>query len=152
MKRLRLMAMKASCRQVFKKVFGVNCDDDFIGKETADPADVLAFEAYGFPEPEANNLLFDFRNGPRTPWNNAVVDILVTLLAKTSSVSKPEAYLAELVEERYGRVRASWMTGQPRTTDQGVSESPAAMENRMVRAKDAQLKNARRRERRKSVS
>lgn len=151
MKRLRLMAMKASCRKVFKEVFGVNCDGDFIRKETADPADVLAFEVYGDPEPDVNNLLFDFRSGAQSTWNSAVVDILVTLLANTSSVSKPDAYLVELVEERYGRVRASWRTGQLQTY-QGVSETPAAMEERVLKAKDEQLQIARRRERRKSVS
>jgi hypothetical protein len=146
------MAVKATCRSVFKKVFNVSCDDDFIGKETADPDDVEAFEVHGHPEPDVNNLLFDFRNGAQSTWNNAVVDILVALIAQRSIVVKPESYLVELVVERYRRVRTSWLHGQPRTMAQGVSETPAAMEDRLVRAKDVQLKIARRRERRKKVS
>jgi hypothetical protein len=144
------MSMKASCRDLFKHVFQVNNDDDFIGKPTADPNHVRAFEAYGHPAPNPAELVFDFRSGPQSTWNREVINILVWKLQM--DLSKSEAYLVDIVEERYGRVRASWKRGQPRTTDEGISETPGAMEVRVQRDKEDQLKNARKRERRKTVS
>jgi hypothetical protein len=146
------MALKATCRQVFKDEFGVNNDDDFVGKESADPADVREFEACGYPRPDENNLIFDFKSGPRSDWNAAVVDILVEKLRDRSTIPKSDAYLVDLVEERYGRIRLSWKRSLPRTTDEGVKETPDTWEDRILKDKELQLKNARRRERRKTVS
>jgi hypothetical protein len=143
------MSMKASCRKLFKDVFHVKNDDEFIGKPTADPNHVKSFELYGFPAPNPDDLVFDFRNGPQTDWNKEVINILVRKLQ--TEMTKSEAYLTDLVEERYGRVRSSWGRGQPRTYE-GTSETPAAMEDRVRNVKEVQLKTARRRERRKAVS
>jgi hypothetical protein len=143
------MSMKAKCRKLFKEVFRVKNDDDFIGKPTADPNHVKLFELYGQPAPNPSDPVFDFRNGPRTTWNKEVINILVWKLR--NEMTSSEAYLTELVEERYGRARASWGRGQLRRYE-GTSETPDAMEDRVWRGKEVQLKTARRRERRKTVS
>jgi hypothetical protein len=151
-----LMVMQGLCREIFKKAFDVNGDDDWIAKESVDPSVVRSFETCGYPKPDEDNLLFDFRHGHDSMWNDAVVNILVRKLQESCRPPifppKPESYLADLVQDRYRRVRAAWRHGLPRTTDEGILETPDALEDRLVRGKDHQLKTARRRERRTAVS
>lgn len=87
-----------------------------------------------------------------------MVDILAKKIEKARSRSSykiPErssAYIVDLVEEKYKRIRGFWKRGQPQRIDLDVLETPQQVEARLVESKTRRLVKARTRERRIHVS
>lgn len=87
-----------------------------------------------------------------------MIDILAKKIEKARGRSRykiPErspAYIVDLVEEKYKRIRGFWKRGQPQHVDPDVLETPQQVEARLVESKAYRLTKARTRERRIHVS
>ena len=90
-------------------------------------------------------------------WNQAVVDNLLTEIKETSEqegwpIQRSNAYVRELITERYKRLRTVWRDAQPNITDKGTLETPAETEERVALRREAMMKEAWQTTRRRSVS
>ena len=143
-------------RDVFKKAFHVDGDDDFMGHESVDPTLVKAYESGG-AGPDKRNLRFDMTSGPKHQWNRAVLMILMKKLKKACKESRlrvperSEAYYLDILSDRYKRARVAWKRAQPKLTDGDTLETPAEVEERLLKGKETQLRQARTKERRVAV-
>lgn len=142
---------------MFKEAFNVDRDDGFMEKPTADPG-LVTTHSKGQLELDENALCFDMTQGHMSPWNAAVLEILVKRLKRACRQSKyklperPLEYFEDIIRERFKRARNSWKRGMARLTDGDILETPEEVEARILASKDAQLAKARKRERRVAVS
>ncbi|KAG2738860.1 hypothetical protein P692DRAFT_20882259 [Suillus brevipes Sb2] len=104
-------------RCLFKDVFNIAQDADFIIHEPVVREEVYSYEYEDDPGPDLKNLTFDLRNGSKTPWNS----------------------------QRRISLRMIWMATQPKVTVKGILETPVEVEKRLVTKKDETLKATRRR-------
>ncbi|KAG2744761.1 hypothetical protein P692DRAFT_20877833 [Suillus brevipes Sb2] len=142
-------------RRLFKDVFSISQDSDFMLHEPASHDDVYAYEYEDGPGPNCNRLAFDLKGGPKSPWNDKVVGLLLEELhRRVNQESWPfrrsEAYFKEVLQERYKRLRTVWIAAQPKVTAKGGLETPAEVEQRLIMKKDESLKVTRQTTRRKN--
>ncbi|KAH7917377.1 hypothetical protein BV22DRAFT_979951, partial [Leucogyrophana mollusca] len=106
------------------------------------------------PGPNGDDLRWDMRGQPSSEWNKRVVNILLEKLLqkkekeKWSLPERSDAYFADAIREKFGRVRTIWRAAQPRMTEDDELENENDVEERMIANKDQQLKRARMNERR----
>lgn len=111
----------------------------------------------GREEPDPDHLCFDLRKGVDSPWNDCVLRILVDEIKVARKASKykipkrSDAYLLDMVQERYLRARTSWKETVPRYTIDNKMETPGEVESRVLTEKEKKEKSARCRERRVAV-
>ncbi|KAG2108146.1 hypothetical protein BD769DRAFT_1675405 [Suillus cothurnatus] len=72
-------------RRLFKDVFKIAQDADFIIHETANREDVYLYEYEDGPGPDLKNLAFDLKNGFKTPWNSKIIDLLLEEIQRRCS-------------------------------------------------------------------
>ncbi|KAF8582889.1 hypothetical protein K439DRAFT_1617929 [Ramaria rubella] len=112
---------------LFKDIFQIEQNSDFIAHESAPAEQVLAHEA-GKIQPNPDDLHFDMWHGPETPWNSIVLNILLQkLMAEKEKAhwdlpDRSAAYDSTLLEERYIQAKTAWRDGQPKRTDTGEEE------------------------------
>ncbi|KAG1775116.1 hypothetical protein EV702DRAFT_946811, partial [Suillus placidus] len=132
-------------RRFFKDVFSISQDSDFMLHEPASHDDVYAYEYEDGPGPNCNRLAFDLKGGPKSPWNDKVVGLLLEELHRRVDqeswpFQRSEAYFKEVLQDRYKRLRTVWMAAQPKFTAMGGLETPAEVEQRLTTKKDESLK------------
>ncbi|KAF8579426.1 hypothetical protein K439DRAFT_1620546 [Ramaria rubella] len=71
----RTMHLMHVCN-LFKDIFQIEQNSDFIAHESAPAEQVLAHKA-GKIQPNPDDLHFDMWHGPETPWNSVVLNILL---------------------------------------------------------------------------
>ncbi|KAG2752470.1 hypothetical protein P692DRAFT_20871946 [Suillus brevipes Sb2] len=120
-------------RRLFKDVFNISQDIDFMLHEVASPEDVYSYEYEDGPGPNCKDIAFDLRHGSKSPWNDKVIGLLLK-------------NCGEGVTERTGHFKAA----QPKVTPKGGLETPAEVEQRLIAKKDEVLKAARQNTRRKN--
>ncbi|TDL13165.1 hypothetical protein BD410DRAFT_847262 [Rickenella mellea] len=141
-------------RVIFKETFNVDGDDGFVLHETALPELVLAHqEGMANDEPNKDDLHFDMTAGPDSEWNAAVIQILLEKLQDACEGvdgldSRSDAYLVDILKDKYARVRAVYLKGTPRMKESGKNETAREVAGRVKRDKDSANKKARTRERR----
>jgi hypothetical protein len=140
---------------VFKDALEINQDDDIVNHHAADPDKVQGHNQGWGPGPDDNDIRFDMNGGLKSEWNNAVFRLLLNRsleLKKDDNLpERSEAYIKDLIEERFKRLRILWKACQPRATDSGKPETRDELEDRINHKKDAELKNARHATRRRNV-
>ncbi|KAG1880916.1 hypothetical protein F4604DRAFT_1547564, partial [Suillus subluteus] len=107
--------------------------------------DVYAYEYEDSPGPNCNRLAFDLKGGPKSPWNDKVVGLLLEELHRRGDQEswpfrRSEAYFKEVLQDRYKCLRTVWMAAQPKVTAKGGLETPAEVEQRLITKKDESLK------------
>ena len=148
--------MQAEIRRLFKDVFKITQDTDFVAHIPAFADDVHAFEYEDGAGPDPDNLAFDLAHGTTSLWNSAVVEILLRMFQKRSSeekwlVTKPDNYVRLDLKNRYKKLRTAWLRGQPKLTRNGVLETPAEVEARLLEQMARLGKESRQATRRRNV-
>lgn len=143
-------------RRLFKDVFNISQDVDFILHQVASHEDVYSYEYEDGPGPNCKDLAFDLKCGSKSPWNDKVIGLLLEELRRRGDrenwpFQRSEAYFREILQERYKRLRTIWTAAQPKVTAKGGLETPAEVEQRLIAKKDEVLKAARQNTRRKNV-
>ncbi|KAG2100706.1 uncharacterized protein F5147DRAFT_537193, partial [Suillus discolor] len=121
-------------RHLFKDVFNISQDADFILHQAASHEDVYIYEYKDSPGPNCKDLIFDLKCGSKSPWNNKVIGFLL------EELQRREAYFREVLQTRYKRLHTVWTAAQPKVTAKGGVESPAEVEQRLIVKKDETLK------------
>ncbi|KAG1761637.1 hypothetical protein EDD22DRAFT_752405, partial [Suillus occidentalis] len=119
--------------RLFKDIFSISQDSNFMLHEPASHDDIYAYEYEDSPGPNCNHLTFDLKGGPKSPWNNKVVGLLLEELHR-------RAYFKEVLQDRYKHLRTVWIAAQPKVTAKGGLETPAEVEQRLIMKKDESLK------------
>ncbi|KAG2054469.1 hypothetical protein BDR06DRAFT_854248, partial [Suillus hirtellus] len=118
--------------------------------------DVYAYEYEDGPGPNCKHLAFDLKGGPKSPWNDKVIGLLLEELQRRGDQEswpfrRSEAYFKEVLQDRYKRLRTVWMAAQPKVTAKGGLETPEEVEQRLITKKDEALKVTRQTTRRKNT-
>ncbi|KAG1761270.1 hypothetical protein EDD22DRAFT_740486, partial [Suillus occidentalis] len=125
-------------RRLFKDVFKIAQDADFIIHEPAGREEVYSYEYEDGPGPNLKNLTFDLRNGFKTPWNGKIIDLLLEEIQKRCNeeqwpFQRSEAYFKEILHDRYKRLRTIWTAAQPKLIETlgegGMSSEESDVEN-----------------------
>ncbi|KAG1865296.1 hypothetical protein F4604DRAFT_1538517, partial [Suillus subluteus] len=126
-------------RRLFKDVFSISQDSDFMLHEPASHDDVYAYEYEDGPGPNCNRLAFDLKGGPKSPWNDKVVGLLLEELHRRGDQEswpfrRSETYFKEVLQDRYKRLRTVWMAAQPKKLvrtlgEAGMSSEESDVEN-----------------------
>ena len=129
---------------------------DFTAIDSAPTSDVDAFEEEDGDGPDPDNLTFDLRHSYNSPWNAAVIELLLRAFQKTAKekqwpVQKPDNYVRELLKNRYKKLRTAWLKGQPRLTRNGALETPEEVEARLISEMSRHGKVSRQGTRRRNV-
>ncbi|KAG1908933.1 uncharacterized protein F5891DRAFT_922765, partial [Suillus fuscotomentosus] len=130
---------------LFKDMFNISQDANFIAHEAARREDVYSYEYEDGPGPDLKNLVFDTKNRSKTPWNSRIIDLLLGELWRRGDeerwpFTRSEAYFRKILRDRYKRLRTVWTCAQPKVTAKGVLETPAEVEERLITKKDKLLK------------
>ncbi|KIK29699.1 hypothetical protein PISMIDRAFT_6495 [Pisolithus microcarpus 441] len=142
-------------RDLFKEKFGYTQDVEFIMCASADSDDVRSYQYEDSPGPDLVSPLFDLRHNAKSPWNSAIIDTLTqNLQGKCAEENWPtprsDAYLREMIVDRYKRLRVTWKNAQPQLTDMGTLETPAETEARLLKQREQVLRETRQTTRRHS--
>ncbi|KIJ68876.1 hypothetical protein HYDPIDRAFT_25128 [Hydnomerulius pinastri MD-312] len=121
---------------LFKDRLGISQDADFITHAQAVLDDVHAYEYEDSPGPDLEALAFDLTQSYRSTWNSSILELLLCELQQRCDdqhwpVKKPDNYLREVLQNRYKKLRTTWMKAQPKLTKNGVQETPAEVEARL---------------------
>ncbi|KAG6375694.1 hypothetical protein JVT61DRAFT_3268 [Boletus reticuloceps] len=144
-------------RRLFKDEFGIMQDVDFVAHQPASLDDVQAYEHEDGPGPDPEQLAFDLSQGYNSPWNSSILESLLREFqarCKDESwpVKKSDNYVRQALRNRYKRLRTTWLRGQPRLTSNGIVETPAEVEERMLEHLKQLGKASRQNTRRRNVS
>ncbi|KAI5990353.1 hypothetical protein EDC04DRAFT_2541385, partial [Pisolithus marmoratus] len=142
-------------RDLFKEKFDFTQDMEFILCACADSDDVSSYQYEDGPGPDLATPLFDLRHNAKSAWNSAVIDILAQELKSKCTkeawlITRSDAYLRDMIVDRYKRLRTTWKNAQPRLTDIGTLETPAETEARLLMQREQVLKETRQTTRRHS--
>ncbi|KAG1885141.1 hypothetical protein F4604DRAFT_1676540 [Suillus subluteus] len=142
-------------RRLFKDVFNMSQDADFILHQAASREDVYSYEYEDGPGPDCEDLAFDLRCGSKSPWNDKVIGLLLEELQRRGDqeswpFQRSEPYFREILQDRYKRLRTVWTAAQPKVTAMGGLETPAEVEQRLITKKDETLKATHQTTRRKN--
>ncbi|KAF8530150.1 hypothetical protein BU17DRAFT_35500, partial [Hysterangium stoloniferum] len=134
-------------RALYKHVFYIQQDEDFIAHQTMPAEQVFHFKD-GENGPKPGGLHFDMQHGPETPWNTEVIEILLTKLKEMDvkenwGLPDKDDYLKTLLRAKYKWARPSWIDAQPRLMEMNVQETLDEVDNRMTAKKDVALRYAR---------
>jgi hypothetical protein len=141
---------------LFKDVFKIAQDADFIVHEAASREDVYSYEYEDGPGPDLRNPAFDLQGGAKTAWNSKIIDLLLAEIQTRCNeerwpFQRSEAYFREILHDRYKRLRTIWTAAQPKVTAKGTLETPLEVERRMIMKRDDILKATRQTTRRRNV-
>jgi hypothetical protein len=130
---------------LFKDVFKIAQDADFIIHETANRKDVYSYEYEDGPGPDLKNLAFDLKNGFKTTWNSKIIYFLLEEIQRRCSeerwpFQRSEAYFREILHDHYKHLCTIWTAVQPKITVKGTLETPTELEQRLIVKKDETLK------------
>ena len=91
---------------LFRKVFEMEQDNNFISHEIALPEHVRGSKVTG-SGPDPDDLHFDMREGPDSLWNSKVIDILLNQLHQAREqdewnlLERSDWYLQALIQQKY---------------------------------------------------
>jgi hypothetical protein len=147
-------------RKVFKDIFQIEQDEEFIGHLGASRAEIQNFLDDVGDGPDRDNLLFDLAGRHDSPWNKRVIEILADRLEEQRSVlprdkrppKRPRWYTEDLLMEKFKRCKIFWSRALPRQTDSGIRESADELQRRLNETKEKASKAQRQNTRRLNVS
>ncbi|KAF8579551.1 hypothetical protein K439DRAFT_1620445 [Ramaria rubella] len=130
---------------LFKDIFQIEQNSDFIAHESAPTEQVLAHKA-GKIQSNPDDLHFNMWHRPETLWNSVVLNILLQkLMAEKEKAhwdlpDRSAAYYSTLLEERYIWAKTAWRDGQPKRTDTGEEETSEDIATRLIDKRENYLK------------
>jgi len=151
---------KASVCKLFKDVFNVSQDEDFIYHESAQRLEVKDYEKGDGNGPSSDDLHFDMNNSSTSPWNAAVFEILGKKL-KAQREAQPvhlqppersEAYIKRMLMEKFKQCRHHWKLAQPKIAATSLRETAEEVGKRIDEKKDHDLEHQRHNMQRLSIS
>jgi len=133
-----LLYLQAEIQQLFKNVFKITQDTDFITHIPAFADDIHAFEYEDGPGPDPDNLAFNLVHGATSLWNSAVLEILLCkfqkcLLVEKWLVTKPDNYIRVDLQNQYKKLHTMWLREQHKLTCNGVLETRVKVEARQLK-------------------
>jgi hypothetical protein len=140
--------VKAAARDLFKALFGVEHDQDFVRQQSATREEVDAF-VHGIGDgPDPDDLRFDMDGEYNNAWNMTVIKVLVNTFEVVRARSaphkqipaRPESYLTNLLLEKFKRCKTYWKDGRPHITAGGTIETPQQLQQRLLVNYDASRK------------
>ncbi|KAF8575010.1 hypothetical protein K439DRAFT_1623904 [Ramaria rubella] len=143
----RTMHLMHVCN-LFKDIFQIEQNSDFIAHEHAPAEQVLAHKA-GKIQPNPDDLHFDMWHGPETPWNSVMLNILLQkLMAEKEKAhwdlpDRSAADYSTLLEERYIWAKTAWRDGRPKRTDTGEEETSEDITTHLIDKRENYLKATR---------
>lgn len=145
---------------MFKDVFKLSQDDDFVIQHGASAEEVNAFTTGRGAGPNPDNLRFDFIGRHSNAWNKTAVSLLAEEFERRRMLTaeplrlpkRPRAYVEKALTEKWQRCRQLWVNARPRMTDTGQIENEEQVEERISRRKADGMKSQRHNSRRTSVS
>lgn len=150
--------LKARVRTLFKDILKISQDEDFINHLEADPAMIIQFEEHGEPAPTLNDLHFDLLGDTHSIWNTTVFDMLRKefLERERSQLWQlpimSDDYIESIISDRFTRLKTVWMKGMRQLRLDGLTETDAEVQARLIESREVKLKSIRHRERRSTVS
>ncbi|KAG1906103.1 uncharacterized protein F5891DRAFT_907256, partial [Suillus fuscotomentosus] len=131
--------------RLFKDVFNISQDTDFILHQAASREDVYSYEYEDSPGPNCKALAFDLKHGAKSPWNNKVIRLLLEELQRRGDEEnwpfrRSDVYFREVLQVQYKCLCMVWMAAQPKVTAKGILETLAEVEQRLITKKDESLK------------
>lgn len=104
-------------QRLFKDVFNIAQDADFIIHEPVVREEVYSYEYEDGPGPDLKNLTFDLRNGSKTPWNSKIIDLLLEEIQKDALKSSGHSKGQRRISEKYFTTvtSACVRSGRPRS-------------------------------------
>ncbi|KAF8197677.1 hypothetical protein K438DRAFT_1967241 [Mycena galopus ATCC 62051] len=131
---------KRVLRDTKKAKCGVENDEQFVLKETATEAEVLACEG-GSLQPHLGDYRFDFNIGYRNSrWNQCILDkIIVLAQAEGKHLDPaPKEWLYDKLHAQMIRAREAWARPNPRgneSTEQSIARANAYREDRATKSR-----------------
>ncbi|KAI6136019.1 hypothetical protein F5141DRAFT_1208407 [Pisolithus sp. B1] len=124
-------------RCLFKEVFGITQDTNFIVHQLVPVDDMQAYEHEDGPGPDSDKLAFDLSKNHTSPWNAEVIKVLLCKLRKHCEdknwpIKQLDSYIQEILRYHYKKLCTMWLRGQPKLTCNGNSKTPAKVEARML--------------------
>jgi hypothetical protein len=150
---------QALARKLFKDVFDIEQDEDFLNHKSASPEQVQAFVDDSSGGPDSDDLHFDMIGPYNNVWNRRVIAALAEKFEEKRQAQpkhlrlpqRPVEYVEQLLVKRFERCRTHWLNQKPRVTDGGIKETQEQVEIRVNNAKRMERKNARHTTRRRNV-
>jgi hypothetical protein len=150
---------QASVRRLFKDVFRISQDEDFVDHITAGRQDVHDYEHADGEGPNKNDLHFDMERSPTSPWNKAILAILTDHLIEEREEQpvhlrpqvRPKPYISKMLLDKFRRCQKYWKAGRPQRIANGIQESYEDIEARLNEDGEKSRKYTRHNTRRRSV-
>ncbi|KIM56814.1 hypothetical protein SCLCIDRAFT_29331 [Scleroderma citrinum Foug A] len=138
----------AHVRELFKEVFRVNQDEDFISGPLVSIEEVQSFSENLGPGPDPLDLRWDFRHPTSSDWNQAVIVVLMEQLSEMcereawTTLPKSDEYWKAAITEKYGRIKVDSMSLHCKDDSSLEMLQEATM--RAMQEKNTKLKKTRR--------
>jgi len=112
--------------RVYENTFGIKGAKGYIAHETANEEDIQKHREGG-DGPNPKDLHFDMTRKPDSEWNEAVLEVLLKTLREEevdddSIPCRSDAYLLEMLSNRFIVVQRAWKEGQSRKTPSSPKE------------------------------
>jgi hypothetical protein len=146
-------------RRLWRRVFQISQDEDFINHISVTREEVRDFIEGGGDGPNPDELRFDLAAQHDSPWNQDVISILVekheelrlNQLEPLRLAERPVKYVEKLMIEKFRRCKSHWASAQPRMVG-GIEETGDEVGCRVEYKKNEDLKRSRHASRRLRVS
>ena len=142
-------------RDMFKTVFKVTQDEDFLRCGGVSSQVAKAFAKGTGPGPDPSQLQWDFNHPASSAWNQAVISQLMYLLAdmrqKWSVETRSDQYWVDKITQKFTRIKRRVDKAKPHVHDDLSVETSADVATRLANEKDQALMKARRDMRRRTV-
>lgn len=145
-------------RDLYKEVFDIDNDDDFVLQSAAPTELVQAYEEDRGPGPDLENIQFDMGDNNKSSWNRVIFAALVARLVEKRKEEdwrlpeKTQEFYLGLIVERFKRLKQTWNRAQRKVYANGDVETVEDVEMRLVETKERRGEEIRRATRRRTVS
>jgi hypothetical protein len=134
---------------VVKDSLGIDKDNDMVVADSASMIEAQLYEKGEGNGPDPKALLFELRHPKSTAWNQRVIAILLEKFRENEREEdwglpvRSDAYVLELFQNRYKRIREAWQKGQFRVKPSGERETREEWSERIMRGFDEENKKHR---------
>ena len=147
---------KALNCKLFRDIFNVECDEDFVMHKSASMQAVHDWTNGRGSGPDPDDLQFNMRGLHHDPWNSKVVEILMGKFVEAADEAglpdRPDNYIKTMIGEKFQRCQKVWRRLRPQVTESGGLETPEDAEARVNDRKEVVMKAQRQATRRRNVS
>lgn len=151
-----LMKYQANVRELFKEVFHLTKDDEYMLYEGASREVVSCFTSGMGPGPDPLALQWDMTTTHKSDWNRQVVDTLCSLYMTMQqrsnwTVRSPQSIRNDITN-KFDQCRKCWRRARPHISSNGTHETMQQVGDRLVDYTNERLRMARVLSRRTTVS